>query len=174
MGFKTLKPGRQKLSRHKPKQECLLPLLKYSFWVKPAKILSSKQNKTSPVDCVTAVLIIDACLKICWASRLKISDHSGFVFFPPSQFSCPPQSLKESHNVWIATYHTQACKKLNLHSLRWMLCWSGHFAFQSHYIAVMLCSSSAQRRETVVVRATAIIQFQWLSRRRYEITRKYM
>lgn len=56
---------------------------------------------------------------------LQLSDQS--FFFPPLvlQLVWPPQSLKESHNIWIATYHTQARKKLNLHSLRWMLCWSG-------------------------------------------------
>lgn len=45
----------------------------------------------------------------------------------------------------VATYHTQARKKLNLHSLRWMLCWSRYFASQSHYIAVLHCLSSVRR-----------------------------
>lgn len=57
----------------------------------------------------------------------------------------PLQTLKESHSVRIATYHTQARKKLNLHSLRWMLCWSRYFASQSHYIAVLHCLSSVRR-----------------------------
>lgn len=61
-------------------------------------------------------------------------------FSPPvcAPVGQPLQSLKESHNIWTTTYHTEAHKKLNLHSLRWMLCWSRHFAFWSHYIAVLL------------------------------------
>lgn len=91
-----------------------------SFQVKPPKILSKKQPpKVSSVDCVTAVLlvlIIDACLEFCCASFFKFQIiHGGF--FPPTcaPVGWPPQSLKESHNIWIATYHTQARKKLNLH-----------------------------------------------------------
>lgn len=66
--------------------------------------------------------------------------RSFFFFTPPAcaPVGQPLQSLKESHNIWTTTYHTEAHKKLNLHSLRWMLCWSRHFAFWSHYIAVLL------------------------------------
>lgn len=66
-----------------------------------------------------------------------------FFFSPtcaPAGWS--PQSLKESHNIWIATYHTLARKKLNLHSLRWMLCWSGHF----RAITLLFCSACLLRR----------------------------
>lgn len=146
--------------------------------------------KVSSVDCVTAVLlvlIIDACLEFCCASFFKFQIiHGGF--FPPTcaPVGWPPQSLKESHNIWIATYHTQARKKLNLH--RWMLRWSAHFAFQSHYIAVLHCSSPTQRggnsggpcncvhEQHFRNESWVIILFQWLSSPQwtYEIRSKYM
>ncbi len=141
-------------------------------------------KKASSVDCVTAVwliLIIDACLEVCWVTVFKFQIIQGMGFFVLFFFhpSCSPvgrlQQSSKSHNIWIATYHTQARKKLNLHSLRWMLWWSAHFAFQTHYSAVLLCLSCAQRL-FVQLQAWATFQegvlstlmlFQWLSSPRW-------
>ena len=79
--------------------------------------------------------------------------RSVFFFFFFS-YTCaavgwPPRSLKESHNIWIATYHTQARKKLNLHSLRWMLCWSGALCIYG-VITLLFCSACPLLRACVV------------------------
>lgn len=136
----------------------------FTFWMRyfilSQTVPKKKNDLVSCVDCVTAawlVLIIDACLHFCCSSFFKkISDHSEFFcsFFHTFFSSSRPAS--KTHNVLIPTYHTEAHKKLNPlllpspRSLRWTLCRSGHFAFQSHYMAVLLRLSAAQTRENSV------------------------
>lgn len=74
----------------------------------------------------------------CLASFFSFQIIQGF-FFTCAPVGWSPPSLKESHSIQIATYRTQARKKLNLHRLRWMLGWSWHFVFCSHDIAVLHC-----------------------------------
>lgn len=126
-----------------------------SAWVKPSEILSRHtKTKRLSVDCVSAVLlvlIIDVCCEFCCASSFNFQISLFFFFF---SYTCaavgwPPRSLKESHNIWIATYHTQARKKLNLHSLRWMLCWSGALCIFG-VITLLFCSACPLLRACVV------------------------
>ena len=134
-----------------------------SAWVKPSEILSRHtKTKRLSVDCVSAVLlvlIIDVCCEFCCASSFNFQISLFFFFFSNTcaAVGWPPRSLKESHNIWIATYHTQARKKLNLHSLRWMLCWSGALCIFG-VITLLFCSACPLLRACVVGGATVVVR----------------